>query len=65
MRLGTGAPSRRRVDSHRDARPAAIRADVDTAIVVRDGSARVADSSELGPPADRLAHLERLAAGLP
>ena len=40
-------------------------ADVDTAIVVRDGSARVADASELGPAADRLAYLERLAAGLP
>lgn len=39
--------------------------DVDTAIVVRDGSARVADASELGPAADRLAYLERLAAGLP
>jgi len=39
-------------------------AEVDTAIVVRQGSARVAESAELGEVADRVAHLERLAAGL-
>jgi ABC-2 type transport system ATP-binding protein len=38
-------------------------ADVDTAIVVRQGAARVADPLELGPVGDRLAHLEKLAAG--
>ena len=38
-------------------------AEVDTAIVLRGGSARVADPAELGPLADRLAYLDRLAAG--
>ena len=38
-------------------------ADVDAAIVIRDGSARVADAAELGSTEDRLTHLERLAVG--
>jgi ABC-type multidrug transport system ATPase subunit len=36
--------------------------DVDAAIVMRDGSARVAHSSDLGAPTERLAALDRLAA---
>ena len=39
-------------------------ADVDSAIVIRGGSVRVAGIEELGATEDRLAHLERLASAL-
>jgi ABC-2 type transport system ATP-binding protein len=42
-----------------DLQPFAL--DVDTAIVVRGGTARVASSAELGSAENRLTHLERLA----
>lgn len=36
---------------------------VDRAVVVHDGTVRLVQASELGSPAERLSHLERLAAG--